>query len=110
MDIQDCRNHIDHIDEQLQALFQTTQQNISLHINNIYKEGELEEDRTHKKYLLVRSEGSRSVKRNISHYNLDMILAVGMRAKSDVAVGNPASARIRGEGFHARRQQAEGQQ
>ena len=72
--------------EQLQALFQTTQQNISLHINNIYKEGELEEDRTHKKYLLVRSEGSRSVKRNISHYNLDMILAVGMRAKSDVAV------------------------
>ena len=69
--------------EQLQMLFQTTQQNISLHIKNIYEEGELDENRTHKKYLLVRQEGSRSVKRNISHYNLDMILAVGMRAKSD---------------------------
>ena len=72
--------------EQLMELFQTTQQNISLHIQNIYQEGEMEEDRTHKKYLLVRNEGARSVKRSISHYNLDMILAVGMRIRSDVAV------------------------
>ena len=72
--------------EQLQELFQTTQQNISLHIRTIYDDGELEEDRTHKKYLLVRTEGARSVRRNISHYNLDMILAVGMRVRSDVAV------------------------
>ena len=42
--------------------------------------------RTHKKYLLVRNEGTRSVRRSISHYNLDVILAVGMRVKSDVAV------------------------
>ena len=72
--------------EQLQELFQTTQQNISLHIRTIYVDGELEENRTHKKYLLVRTEGTRSVRRNISHYNLDMILAVGMRIRSDVAV------------------------
>ena len=72
--------------EQLTELFQTTQQNISLHIQNIYHEGEMDENRTHKKYLLVRNEGKRSVKRSISHYNLDMILAIGMRVKSDVAV------------------------
>ena len=72
--------------EQLQTLFQTTQQNVSLHINNIYEDGELDENRTHKKYLLVRNEGVRSVRRSISHYNLDMILAVGMRIRSDVAV------------------------
>ena len=72
--------------EQLAELFQTTQQNISLHVQNIYAEGEIDENRTHKKYLLVRNEGNRSVKRNISHYNLDMILAVGMRIRSDVAV------------------------
>ena len=72
--------------EQIQELFQTTQQNVSLHIRNIYAEGELSEERTHKKYLLVRNEGTRSVKRSISHYNLDVILAVGMRVKSEVAV------------------------
>ena len=72
--------------EQLQELFCTTQQNISLHIQGIYAEKELDENRTHKKYLLVRTEGNRSVKRNISHYNLDMILAIGMRIRSDVAV------------------------
>ena len=72
--------------EQLQTLFQTTQQNVSLHINNIYEDGELDENLTHKKYLLVRNEGVRSVRRSISHYNLDMILAVGMRIRSDVAV------------------------
>ena len=50
--------------EQLQTLFQTTQQNVSLHINNIYEDGELDENRTHKKYLLVRNEGVRSVRRS----------------------------------------------
>ena len=71
--------------EQLAELFQTTQQNISLHVQNIYAEGEIDKNRTHKKYLLVRNEGNRSVKRNILHYNLDMILAIGMRIRSDVA-------------------------
>ena len=51
--------------EQLAELFQTTQQNISLHVQNIYAEGEIDKNRTHKKYLLVRNEGNRSVKRNI---------------------------------------------
>jgi hypothetical protein len=72
--------------DQLAELFQTTQQNISLHVQNIYSEKEMDENRTHKKYLLVRNEGNRSVKRSISHYNLDMILAIGMRVRSDVAV------------------------
>lgn len=71
--------------EQLTELFDASQQNISHHINQIYAEGELDENRTHKKYLLVRNEGKRSVKRNISHYNLDMIIAVGYRVKSQVA-------------------------
>ena len=61
--------------EQLTELFDASQQNISHHINQIYAEGELDENRTHKKHLLVRNEGKRSVKRNISHYNLDMITA-----------------------------------
>ena len=42
-------------------------------------------ERTHKKFLLVRQEGTRSVRRNISHYNLDVIIAVGSRVKSQVA-------------------------
>ena len=72
--------------EQMQNLFQASQQDVSHHINQIYDDGELAQDRTHKKYLLVRTEGSRSVRRNISHYNLDMIIAVGMRIRSEVAV------------------------
>ena len=75
--------------EQLAELFQTTQQNISLHVQNIYDEGEIDENRTHKKYLLVRNEGNRSVKRNISHYNRDMILAIGVRQAS-MAARTPA--------------------
>ena len=56
------------------------------HIQQIYGDGELAREATHKKYLLVRTEGTRSVKRQISHYNLDMILAIGMRIRSEVAV------------------------
>ena len=44
---------------QLAEIYQTTQQNISLHINNIYKEGELPKDATHKEFLLVQREGNR---------------------------------------------------
>lgn len=70
---------------QLVELFQTSQQNISLHIQHIYEEGELPPESTHKKYLLVRSEGGREVKRLVDHYNLDMIISVGYRVKSHVA-------------------------
>lgn len=71
--------------EQLQQLFQASQQDVHHHIQQIYADGELSPEATNKKYLLVRNEGSRSVKRSISHYNLDMILAIGMRIRSDVA-------------------------
>lgn len=66
-------------------LFQTTKQNVSVHIRNVYSEGELSEDRTVKDYLTVRSEGGRTVRRNVAHYNLDMIISVGYRVKSQVA-------------------------
>ena len=64
---------------QLAEIYNTTQQNISLHIENIYKDGELPEDATHKDFLLVQKEGNRNVKRNIAHYNLDIIIAIGYR-------------------------------
>ena len=67
---------------QMAELFQTTKQNISLHIKNIFKEGELTEDSTVKDYLTVQSEGSRKVSRNVTHYNLDVIISVGYRVKS----------------------------
>lgn len=66
-------------------LFYTTQQNISQHILNVYEEGELVEEATNKKFLLVRQEGSRQVKRSIDYYNLDMIISVGYRIKSRIA-------------------------
>ena len=70
---------------QLADIYQTTQENISMHIKNIYADRELDENRTYKEYLLVRQEGSRQVKRNIGHYNLDMIIALGYRVQSQVA-------------------------
>lgn len=66
-------------------LFQTTQQNISLHIGNIYKEGELTPEATYKEYLWVRKEGQREVQRKVAYYNLDMIISVGYRVKSQIA-------------------------
>ncbi|MBO7067471.1 MAG: virulence RhuM family protein [Bacteroidaceae bacterium] len=71
--------------EQMMELFDTSQQDVSYHINQIYAESEQDPERTHKKYLLVRQEGNRSVRRQMSHYNLDMIIAVGFRVKSQVA-------------------------
>lgn len=68
------------------SLYKTTQQNISLHVKNIYADGELQELSTHKHFLLVQKEGARNVKRNIDHYNLDMIIALGYRVQSEVAV------------------------
>lgn len=67
---------------QMVALFQTTKQNISLHIKNIYQEGELDEMATVKDYLTVQTEGRREVQRNLKLYNLEVIIAVGYRVKS----------------------------
>ena len=71
---------------QIADIYKTTQENISIHIKNIYKANELNLDSTNKKFLLVQKEGTRKVKRNIDHYNLDMIIALGYRVQSDVAV------------------------
>ena len=70
---------------QLAEIYDTTQENISMHISNIYADKELEEERTYKKFLLVRQEGNRQVQRSIVHYNLDMIIALGYRVQSQVA-------------------------
>jgi hypothetical protein len=67
---------------QMVELFQATKQNISLHINNIFKEGELAPDSTVKEYLTVQTEGKRQVKRIVKIYNLDVIISVGYRVKS----------------------------
>jgi hypothetical protein len=67
---------------QMAELFQTTKQNISLHINNAFAEGELEPSATVKEYLTVQNEGDREVTRNIKYYNLDVIISVGYRVKS----------------------------
>ena len=60
-------------------LFQTTKQNISLHIQNIYSEGELVREGTVKEYLAVQQEGARRVSRSLEYYNLDVIISVGYR-------------------------------
>jgi Virulence protein RhuM family len=67
---------------QMLELFESTKQNVSLHINNIFKEGELDKYSTVKEYLTVQQEGIRSVKRRVKIYNLDVIISVGYRVKS----------------------------
>ncbi|MDD3563517.1 MAG: virulence RhuM family protein [Candidatus Cloacimonetes bacterium] len=69
----------------LAELFQTTVANINIHIKNIYREGELIPERTIKDFLIVQNEGDRDVQRQVTHYNLDMIISVGYRIKSTVA-------------------------
>ncbi|OHE04601.1 RhuM family protein [Sulfurimonas sp. RIFOXYB12_FULL_35_9] len=67
---------------QIAELFETSTDNISLHLKNIYKEKELAENSTVEDFSVVRQEGGRSVKRNIKHYNLDAIISVGYRVSS----------------------------
>lgn len=69
----------------LAELYQTTKQNISLHIKNIYEEDELKSPVTVKEYLTVQTEGGRQISRQVKHYNLDMIISVGYRIKSHIA-------------------------
>jgi hypothetical protein len=63
-------------------LFQTTPQNITQHLREIYAEGELDETPTCKAFLQVRTEGARQVSRNLHFYNLEAVLAVGFRVRS----------------------------
>jgi hypothetical protein len=66
-------------------LFQTTKQNVSLHLQNIFAERELDRGATVKESLTVQPEGGRSVQRRVEYYNLDAIISVGYRVKSAVA-------------------------
>jgi len=68
--------------QQMTLLFETTKQNVSLHISNIFKEEELSPVSTVKEYLTVQQEGNRIIKRNQKYYNLDVIISVGYRVKS----------------------------
>ena len=68
--------------KQLAELYQTTVPNINQHLKAIYEEGELAADATIKQYLIVQTEGSRNVRREVEHYSLDVILAVGYRVRS----------------------------
>ena len=67
---------------QMVVLFDSSKQNISLHINNFFKEKELAPDSTVKEYLTVQKEGYRTIRRTISVYSLDVIISVGYRVKS----------------------------
>ena len=70
---------------QMAELFDSSKQDVSYHINNIYEENELEENRTVKEFLTVQDEGSRRVSRKVKYYNLDMIISLGYRIKSKIA-------------------------
>ncbi|WP_407456986.1 virulence RhuM family protein [Fibrobacter sp.] len=70
---------------QLAEIYDTTRQNIGQHIENIYKDGELPREATIKKFFIVQQEGSRQVHRELDHYNLDVIIAIGYRVQSPVA-------------------------
>ena len=59
---------------------------INEHIKNIYKDNELEEDSTIRKFLIVQKEGNREVSRNVAHYNLQMIIAIGFKIDNEKAV------------------------
>lgn len=67
-------------------LYQTTPQNITTHIKNIYGDGELDENSTCKNYLQVQNEGIRSVQRTIKVYNLSLILAIGYRVRNNIGM------------------------
>ncbi|PSV00394.1 virulence protein RhuM/Fic/DOC family protein [Photobacterium kishitanii] len=71
---------------QMSELFSTTTRNINLHLNNIFKDKELEENSTRKDFFLVRLEGQRSVRRNVPHFNLDAIISVGYRVNTKCGV------------------------
>ncbi|MCF8379408.1 MAG: virulence RhuM family protein [Bacteroidales bacterium] len=68
--------------DQMATLFGKGRSTIAEHIGNVYDEGELEQNRTCRKFRQVRKEGDRAVEREVDHYNLDVIISVGYRVKS----------------------------
>ncbi len=71
---------------QIAALFDVTPQNISIHLKNLFSEGEINENLTCKEYLQVQKEGNRDVSRKVKNYNLEAVISVGYRINSDVAI------------------------
>ncbi|MGN0154117.1 MAG: virulence RhuM family protein [Lachnospiraceae bacterium] len=71
--------------QQMAELFKSSRTNVIEHIGNIYKEGELDENSTCRKFRQVRKEGNRNVTRELTYYNLDMIISLGYRIKSVIA-------------------------
>jgi prophage maintenance system killer protein len=67
---------------QMAVLFDTTPENVLMHLSNIFADGELEPEATAKDFLVVQTEGRRRVRRNLKHYNLDAIISVGYRVNS----------------------------
>ena len=71
---------------QMGELFETSPENVLMHLQNIYRENELGEEATAKNFLVVQTEGSRQVRRQVKHYNLDAIISVGYRVNSKKGV------------------------
>lgn len=71
---------------QMAILFKQTKQNISLHLNNCFNQKELNKKSTFKEFLTVQTEGKRSVKRTLENYNLDVIIIIGYRVKSNTGM------------------------
>ena len=70
---------------QLVEIYQTSKSNVSEHIKHIFEDGELTKEATVRKFRTVQIEGSRKVEREVEHYNLDMVIALGYRVQSQVA-------------------------
>ena len=86
VDVYFCEKDIWMSQAAIAQMYNTTPQNITMHIRNIYTDGELDEDSTCKEFLQVQTEGKRQIKRNKKHYNFRMILAIGYRVRSNVGV------------------------
>lgn len=67
---------------QMSEIFETTPENVLMHLKNVFGDGELEEAATAKDFLVVQTEGNRQVRRNLKHYSLDAIISVGYRVNS----------------------------
>ncbi len=82
VDVRLDRNTVWLTQRQMAEVFDTTPENVLMHLRNIFASGELEADPTTKEFLVVRAEGRRRVRRNLKHYNLDAIISVGYRVNS----------------------------
>ena len=86
LDVQMAQETVWLSQQQMAELFNSTIPNISIHIRNIFKEGELDKEATVKDFLIVQNVGGRQVTRHVAYYNLDVIISVGYRVKSQRGV------------------------